>query len=281
MFYREDDQPVGVLCDWDLAELKVNDEKHAEEGQYSHYLTKTVNTTVPGNESADNIIIEDHADQSKAPPRPQYRTGTGPFMALDLLNEGEVPPYQYRFDLESFFYVLVWFCAVFDPTTNRFKHLKNWESSNLLSIGDAKRKFLLNSVCYKNTFAQGHPDYQILVKRWVWKLAKLFQEVNITCWYPLELEQNRLDHEEMDHEERQEVISEIKSILEKKGDNRHVRKVHALHSSSAIVPFCLLFSILFIVGTSWDITLRIKSCSIANYFFCFSLAQRTSNTTAL
>ncbi|CAE6481567.1 unnamed protein product [Rhizoctonia solani] len=43
-------------------------------------------------------------------PSSNHRTGTLPFMAMDLLVQVP-PPHLYRHDLESFFYVLVWICA--------------------------------------------------------------------------------------------------------------------------------------------------------------------------
>ncbi|CAE6378080.1 unnamed protein product [Rhizoctonia solani] len=43
-------------------------------------------------------------------PSSNHRTGTLPFMAIDLLVP-KPPPHLYRHDLESFFYVLVWICA--------------------------------------------------------------------------------------------------------------------------------------------------------------------------
>lgn len=41
-------------------------------------------------------------------PHAKHRTGTGPFMALDLLADDDPPTHLYRHDLESLFYVLVW-----------------------------------------------------------------------------------------------------------------------------------------------------------------------------
>ncbi|KAG8727489.1 hypothetical protein FRC11_013058 [Ceratobasidium sp. 423] len=43
-------------------------------------------------------------------PSSNHRTGTLPFMAIDLLVR-DPPPHMYRHDLESFYYVLVWICA--------------------------------------------------------------------------------------------------------------------------------------------------------------------------
>lgn len=38
----------------------------------------------------------------------RQRTGTVPFMAIDILNESPPPVHLYRHDLESLYYVLVW-----------------------------------------------------------------------------------------------------------------------------------------------------------------------------
>lgn len=46
----------------------------------------------------------------RAVPSSNHRTGTLPFMATDLL-VGDPPPHLYRYDLESFFYVLLWICV--------------------------------------------------------------------------------------------------------------------------------------------------------------------------
>lgn len=44
----------------------------------------------------------------------KYRTGTGPFMARDLLAGGSEPPtHLYRHDLESLFYLLVWAAVLY------------------------------------------------------------------------------------------------------------------------------------------------------------------------
>ncbi|QRV85648.1 hypothetical protein RhiJN_13666 [Ceratobasidium sp. AG-Ba] len=43
-------------------------------------------------------------------PSSDHRTGTLPFMAIDLL-VAKPPKHMYRHDLESFFYVLIWICA--------------------------------------------------------------------------------------------------------------------------------------------------------------------------
>ena len=104
MFYRAPDGTAwGVLCDWDLASDDKNERspcRELEAGGRSEIM------------KADEILLVKY---EKDPAGPCYQTGTGPFMALDLLADGDPPVHKYRFDLESFFFVLVWHCAVHDP----------------------------------------------------------------------------------------------------------------------------------------------------------------------
>ncbi|OCH84537.1 hypothetical protein OBBRIDRAFT_696665, partial [Obba rivulosa] len=88
MFYRDvaRNSVIGVLCDWDLANKK--------------------------DLLGPDFLTSEELRRREA----KYRTGTGPFMAIELLNEPRreagvdlTPNHQYRHDLESFFYVLVWF----------------------------------------------------------------------------------------------------------------------------------------------------------------------------
>jgi hypothetical protein len=45
------------------------------------------------------------------------RTGTIEFMAVNVLRRSE--PHSYRDDLESFFYVLIWICVMYESTGDR------------------------------------------------------------------------------------------------------------------------------------------------------------------
>ena len=45
------------------------------------------------------------------------RTGTMEFMAINVLRRSE--PHSYRDDLESFFYVLIWICVMYESTGDR------------------------------------------------------------------------------------------------------------------------------------------------------------------
>ncbi|KAF9502134.1 hypothetical protein BDN71DRAFT_1437613 [Pleurotus eryngii] len=74
-----------------------------------------------------------------------HRTGTGPFMALDLLDP--VPPvHLYRHDLESLFYVLIWAAVHYDigrgPHTHEVnKKLEKW-AGTYETAHDAKASFI-------------------------------------------------------------------------------------------------------------------------------------------
>ncbi|KAI0925192.1 hypothetical protein AcW2_005871 [Taiwanofungus camphoratus] len=115
--------------------------------------------------------------QERSRKRPRYRTGTGPFMALDLLEKGNPPLHRYRHDLESFFFVLVWFCAVFEPEKHQFRHLSDWESPNLYVIGRNKWAFISQEQERRDVFASTHPDYAQLVDTWVRSLRTKFHHV--------------------------------------------------------------------------------------------------------
>ena len=123
MWYRIGDKVIGVLCDWDLAEQKA---RNGDVPSTRAYVV--VGVHMAGSQSSGSTSESDaEGDGPKdGPVKPRYRTGTGPFMALDLLRDGSVPLHVYRHDLESFFYVLVYVCAVWDPVQKMFGHLSSW-----------------------------------------------------------------------------------------------------------------------------------------------------------
>ncbi|KAG0699554.1 hypothetical protein DFH29DRAFT_1014270 [Suillus ampliporus] len=83
-------------------------------------------------------------------PQSNERTGTVPFMALDLLSpkgqRGQVK-HLYRHDLESFMWVLVWVClryrngVLLPPTTRPFDA---WATTDAATCGEKKLWFLNN-----------------------------------------------------------------------------------------------------------------------------------------
>lgn len=171
MFYRDHNElPVGVLCDWDLAEARLPDE--AYERDDARILAIPRGNTGTGSrdlQSADATVEDD-------PHRPRYRTGTGPFIALEILQEKKPPLHRYRYELESFFYLLAYFCAVFNPEEHSFHRLSAWEHHDLGVIGKAKADFLADHDYLSLFKPHGHADYQPLIEDWVVPLRQLFAE---------------------------------------------------------------------------------------------------------
>ncbi|KAH9925276.1 uncharacterized protein B0H18DRAFT_1009413 [Fomitopsis serialis] len=178
MWFMRDGEIIGVLCDWDLAEDHSNGDRPSirpsdkaaaatpaststskQAGQPSEQLKSQLKSRV-------NSGIEPAAATSQLMPEqtPRYRTGTGPFMALDLLRSGLPPIHKYRHDLESFFYVYVYATAAYDPVKKKFGYIAQWQHSSLVAIGDSKYKFLTDVEETDNIFSKAHEDFQPLLE---------------------------------------------------------------------------------------------------------------------
>ncbi|PCH39527.1 hypothetical protein WOLCODRAFT_167992 [Wolfiporia cocos MD-104 SS10] len=119
------------------------------------------------------------AAELELPPEPlRYRTGTAPFMAVDLLAEGSMSAHRYHHDLESFFYLLVYVCATFDVKQHRLGHIYEWESANLAQVGKKKETFLKNPVVFNDTFQnQTDPGLKHLTEDWARLLKIMFFKI--------------------------------------------------------------------------------------------------------
>ncbi|KAH9939901.1 hypothetical protein B0H21DRAFT_893800 [Amylocystis lapponica] len=190
MFYRDaEEHVVGVLCDWDMAEEKLSDEEY-QASNARIFSVHTVPkedppaTTSPKGKALSTIEEQDHTPQTikglgqaipeGRPPRPRYRTGTGPFIALDILLEDEPPLYRYRHELESLFFLLSYVCAVFDPAKHHFGPFNAWERGSLDDIAKAKSFFYTSRKSFKSSFDHSHEDFRLLVDDWVTPLWELF-----------------------------------------------------------------------------------------------------------
>lgn len=115
---------------------------------------------------------------------PRYRTGTGPFMAMDLLRPGLPPPHLYRHDLESLLYLLVYVCVTLDLQEKKFRRLPAWERESLLDIGRNKRDFLLGDDAYYETFvSSSDPAFKPLVtgkESWAYRLWHHFAAIEVS-----------------------------------------------------------------------------------------------------
>ena len=63
-------------------------------------------------------------------------------MALDVLLYYRPPRHLYRYDLESFFWVLVWITVAYNSKKKKFEPIKEWNDNALRGIGEKKRAFL-------------------------------------------------------------------------------------------------------------------------------------------
>ncbi|KAI0069341.1 hypothetical protein K474DRAFT_1561329, partial [Panus rudis PR-1116 ss-1] len=60
--------------------------------------------------SVSGVLCDwDLSDTKDTRQRARYRTGTGPFMAVELMVSDTTPVHRYRFDLQSFYFLLCWF----------------------------------------------------------------------------------------------------------------------------------------------------------------------------
>ncbi|KAH9831015.1 uncharacterized protein C8Q71DRAFT_318204 [Rhodofomes roseus] len=192
MWFIKDGQVIGVLCDWDLAE------DHSNGDLLSIGPTEAVGASLPpgtstgekmakpSNEPQSQTDAEQVPESTTVPSegdhmrKPRYRTGTGPFMALDLLREGYPPLRKYRHDLESFFYLYAYAAAGYDPTNNIFRPIKQWQLESLVAIGDQKYKFLTNDVENEAVFSAAHEEFKPLLApegflmqlRWMFRIVE-------------------------------------------------------------------------------------------------------------
>jgi hypothetical protein len=100
----------------------------------------------------------------------KQRTGTKPFMAIDLLRP-DPPVHMYRHDLESMFYVLVW-------TTSRFHNggeigmppLQEWADNDGVTLTEKKSFFVMMSEPPPLT-----PQFGSF-RRWVVSMQTIFRD---------------------------------------------------------------------------------------------------------
>ncbi|ETW75472.1 hypothetical protein HETIRDRAFT_461331 [Heterobasidion irregulare TC 32-1] len=149
MFGMRSGKPYGILIDWDLA--------------------------------IDMKLREDDGDG----PSSRYRTGTGPFMAIDLLKPKMGPPHYYRHDLESFFYILLWSACTFllngTEVKKQHKLVEPWSVVNWGDIRDKKVGFFSRA-------GEGFGDlneavtepFRLLLDSWIRPLGRMIATARST-----------------------------------------------------------------------------------------------------
>jgi hypothetical protein len=140
MHDRKNDTAIGILNDWDMASL---------------------------------LDLLGDATLSTA----RHRTGTVPFMAMELLHESP-PPHLYRHDLESFFYILVWAAVHYDIAKKTRHHVTNkyiakWDSDMRTSRGE-KGLFFHDQVDRAKILSSVREEFKALEVEWIQPLVELF-----------------------------------------------------------------------------------------------------------
>ncbi|KAL1673213.1 hypothetical protein EV122DRAFT_223153 [Schizophyllum commune] len=113
----------------------------------------------------------------------QHRTGTGPFMAIDLqfvTVDGKVLPLYYRYchDLESLFWLLLWAVIHFDITKKRRLpcRVPQWGEDAWADVANFKHCVLTAANTRQGVLDLALPIYEDLVERWVMPLASMFKK---------------------------------------------------------------------------------------------------------
>ncbi|KAI0071904.1 hypothetical protein K474DRAFT_484791 [Panus rudis PR-1116 ss-1] len=190
MFRRRNGGVEGVLCDWDLAATKAYlgepdpddytrvtpQEIEARRAMRNRPLTArlaAVLNSPPGpaaqsqqphtQASTQNGANTDGGgiNQEQSQPRPRYRTGTGPFMAFELLGNppDRTPVHRYSFDAQSFFYVLVWMAVAHNPDKHKLGRIPEWIHPKLIDTFNAKSNFLNTEVDQNVILQRVRPPY--------------------------------------------------------------------------------------------------------------------------
>ena len=160
---REDGQrAVGVLCDFDLAQKSA-------EPSVDHIMKDLL--------QSDPRTAHIGAGMSKIEQvQPTYRTGTGPFMALDILGYYQPPAHLYRHDLESFFWVLAWFIIAYDSKTKKVRSIEEWCNNDYATVAREKASFLDRPCTLLENVAS--EEYKALWDTWGRKLSILYKKLH-------------------------------------------------------------------------------------------------------
>ncbi|KAI0075673.1 hypothetical protein K474DRAFT_1708853 [Panus rudis PR-1116 ss-1] len=188
MFRRRGDQVEGVLCDWDLSSTKedldtlmnsTSDMEGEQNVDLPHRQTDIANTPKRDAQPADDepeSLDEASDDISDMRQRARYRTGTGPFMALELLYTPAEPPiHKYRFDVQSFFWLLCWVAARHNPDKKKLGKISQWLNKDMMATYYNKHSFITKPGVRQAVFKASHPSYQPLISSWIEKLRILFR----------------------------------------------------------------------------------------------------------
>ncbi|THU91824.1 hypothetical protein K435DRAFT_673302 [Dendrothele bispora CBS 962.96] len=107
-----------------------------------------------------------------------FRTGTKPFLSLDLLQTPS-PPHHYRHDLESFFWILIWAALHYElngkKTAKRKEIISRWCDGSFEEARQAKVAFLIDKQMAEEMFEGFTPAFVSLKEKWIEPLYELLR----------------------------------------------------------------------------------------------------------
>lgn len=137
-----------------------------ERGGILHRDINPYNLMVEQDDDSQGVLIDldlaVRTDDNRIGFRSNTRTQCTAFLAMDLLTQSP-PLHQYRHDLESFFYVLVWIACHWDSGVQiETGGLTAWHTGTYLAMRQAKRGFLKNFTPFLPHFAPFQPQVEIM-----------------------------------------------------------------------------------------------------------------------
>jgi hypothetical protein len=141
MYDRNEGHVNGILNNWDMAAL---------------------------------LDLKGHVEVSTA----RHRTGTVPFMAVELLSTNP-PAHLYRHDLQSFFYILIWAAIHYNIaekscSNSIHKVMSKWDDAMTVSAGQ-KALFYSEPPTSAEVLASIRPEFKELERQWIQPLLALFR----------------------------------------------------------------------------------------------------------
>ncbi|KAI0079388.1 hypothetical protein K474DRAFT_651538 [Panus rudis PR-1116 ss-1] len=211
MFRRTSDGSVsGVLCDWNLSDTKDSIgnpedltvphnatirawmERKGRSKSSTQGTMSTLGAPLPKSEAVDADENEQEGDGPEARQRARYRTGTGPFMAVELMVSDTTPVHRYRFDLQSFYFLLCWFAAGHNPEKREIRRITSWLHKDLKTVGAQKMMFIQQEEVRVKIFENAHQNYYDLIYSWVESLTTNIIYPSITIWNDIRTQRARL-----------------------------------------------------------------------------------------
>ncbi|THH31468.1 hypothetical protein EUX98_g2708 [Antrodiella citrinella] len=194
-YFMDNDTPHGILTGFDLC-------RRREDVEYDCALAQ------------DGLLPESRIEC----------VGTLPFISIELLSEVAIV-HKYHHDLESFFYLLCFYCVAHNPAILDYdRPIQSWSQADKAHCVYAKTDFLYarsQDEAMETLFRDAHEEYRELIEAWVRPLLSLFRRTahKLRWAYGLRPE------EELEEEEEEEQVElpdpDFSAFMEAIGENEN------------------------------------------------------------